>query len=84
MPTDCQHQWTDNLIAAGQQADLLIAEALTFERRIKFHLDYASLKTNLPRIGAKRTILTHLGPDMLAHVDEASEEIAHDGLVITV
>lgn len=77
-------EWTDNLIAAGRNADVLIAEALTFERPIKFHLDYASLKANLLRIGAKRTILTHMGPDMLAHVGEVSEEVAQDGLVVTV
>ena len=77
-------EWTDNLIAAGRDADLLIVEALTFERRIKFHLDYASLKANLARIGAKRVVLTHLGPDMLSHVSEVPEEIAEDGMIVTV
>jgi ribonuclease BN (tRNA processing enzyme) len=77
-------EWTDSLIAAGQGADLLIAEALTFERRIRFHLDYASLKANLPRIAARRVVLTHLGPDMLARAGEVTEAIAHDGMVVTV
>jgi ribonuclease BN (tRNA processing enzyme) len=77
-------EWTDNLIAAGRDADLLIAEALVFERRVKFHLDYASLKVNLARIGARRVILTHMGPDMLAHISEASEEIAEDGKIVAV
>ena len=76
--------WTDNLIAAGRNADLLIAEALTFARPIRFHLDYASLKANFPQINAKRTILTHMGPDMLAHMGEVSEEVAQDGLIVTV
>jgi ribonuclease BN (tRNA processing enzyme) len=77
-------EWTDNLIPACRDADLLIAEALTFERRIKFHLDYASLKANLARIGARRVILTHMGPDMLAHSGAVPEEIAEDGKIITV
>jgi ribonuclease BN (tRNA processing enzyme) len=77
-------EWTDTLIAAGRNADLLIAEALTFERRTRFHLDYARLKANLPRIGARRTILTHMGPDMLAHAAGVAGEIADDGLVVTV
>lgn len=77
-------EWTDALIAAGCDADLLIAEALSFERRIKFHLDYASLKANLARIGAKRVILTHMGPDMLTHLSAVSEEIAEDGMIVTV
>jgi ribonuclease BN (tRNA processing enzyme) len=77
-------EWTDNLIAAGRDANLLIAEALVFERRVKFHLDYASLKVNLARIGARRVILTHMGPDMLAHIGEASEEIAEDVKIVAV
>jgi ribonuclease BN (tRNA processing enzyme) len=77
-------EWTDAVIAAGQGADLLIAEALTFERKLKFHLDYASLKENLTKIGAKRVILTHMGPDMLEHIGDVPEEVAHDGLVIEI
>ena len=77
-------QWTDALIAAGRDADLLIAEALFFERKIKFHLDYATLKANLGRIGARRTILTHLGPEMLAARARVAEEVAEDGMVVEV
>lgn len=77
-------EWTDNLIAAGRDADLLIAEALVFKRRVKFHLDYASLRANLTRIGARRVVLTHMGPDMLAHISEVSEEIAEDGKIVAV
>jgi len=77
-------EWTEALVEAGRDADLPIAEALVFERRIKFHLDYASLKANLARLGARRVILTHLGPDMLAHKGEVPEEVAEDGLVVTL
>jgi ribonuclease BN (tRNA processing enzyme) len=76
-------EWTESLIEAGRGADLLIAEALTFDRKIRFHLDYASLKSNLDRIGAKRVVLTHMGPDMLAS-GEGGELRAEDGLVIEV
>ena len=77
-------EWTESLIAVGRDADLLIAEALFFDHKIKYHLDYATLKANLGRIGARRVILTHMGPDMLARVREASEEIAEDGMTVTV
>ena len=77
-------EWTDSLLSVGRDADLLIAEALTFDRRIRFHLDYASLKANLNRIAAKRVILTHMGPDMLAHEAEVAEEVASDGLVVEI
>jgi len=76
-------EWTEVLIDVGRDADLLVAEALVFDRRIKFHLDYASLKANLARVGAKRVILTHMGPDMLTRLDEVAEETAVDGLVVT-
>jgi hypothetical protein len=35
-------------------------------------------------IGAKRVILTHMGPDMFAHLDEVTEEIAEDGKIVEV
>ena len=76
--------WTDALVEAGRDADLLIAEALSFERKIPQHMDYATLKANLARIGAKRVILTHLGPDMLAHVGDATEPAAADGLAVAI
>jgi ribonuclease BN (tRNA processing enzyme) len=77
-------EWTEALIEVARAADLLIAEALTFERRIRFHLDYASLRANQERIGAKRVVLTHMGPDMLAHVGDVDEELAADGLMLEV
>jgi ribonuclease BN (tRNA processing enzyme) len=77
-------EWTENLLAVGRDADLLIAEALFFERRVKYHLDYASLKANMARIGAKRVILAHMGPEMLSHLADTSEETAEDGKVVEI
>ena len=72
-------EWTDALIAIGQNADLFIVEALSFEKRIAQHLDYASLRAHAERIGAKRIVLTHFGPEMLARLNEAEYEVAQDG-----
>ncbi|PYM96607.1 MAG: MBL fold metallo-hydrolase [Candidatus Rokuibacteriota bacterium] len=77
-------EWTETLVAVGRDADLLIAEALFFEKRIKYHLDYATLKARLARIGARRVILTHMGPEMLAHRGDVSEETAEDGKIVDV
>jgi ribonuclease BN (tRNA processing enzyme) len=77
-------EWTETLVSLGGAADLFIAEALFFERKIRHHLDYASLRANLGRIGAKRVILTHLGPDMLARLGDVSEEVATDGMIVEV
>lgn len=75
-------EWTGSLVAAGREADLLIAEALYFDRQIRGHLDYESLRSNLDRIAPKRLILTHLGPDMLARTAEVDCEIAEDGMIV--
>lgn len=75
-------EWTEDLVPLGRDVDLLIAEAYTFERRFKLHLDFTTLAAARARIGAKRLILTHLGPDMLARAPGLGVEVAADGLVI--
>ena len=77
-------EWCEELVDAARDADLLVFEAYTFERRIRYHLDHATLACNLARIRAHRVILTHLGPEMLAHRHEAAAECADDGLVVEV
>lgn len=77
-------EWTERLLAVGRDADLLIAEALFFEKKVKYHLDYTTLKASLARIGARRVILTHMGPEMLAHLGDVPEETAEDGKVVDV
>ena len=65
-------------------ADLLIAEAYSFEKRIKFHLDYATLAANAERLGCKRIVLTHMGPEMLSRLGEVECECAEDGKIIVL
>src|SRR4051812_46502677 len=40
-------EWTDALVEIGRAADLLIAEAYTREKKVRYHLDLASLVANL-------------------------------------
>jgi ribonuclease BN (tRNA processing enzyme) len=77
-------EWCDALVDAAHGADLFVCEAYTFERRIRFHLDHATLVAKLGRLGARRVLLTHLGPEMLARRGEAAAECADDGLVVEV
>ncbi len=77
-------EWCEGLVEAARDADLFVCEAYTFERRIPYHLDHATLARNLGRIRARRVILTHLGPEMLARRREAAAECADDGLVVDV
>ena len=75
-------EWTETLIEVAQGADLLIAEGYTDQRRIRFHLDVASLQRHAGRLGARRVILTHLSADVLARADELGWETASDGMTV--
>jgi ribonuclease BN (tRNA processing enzyme) len=76
-------EWVDALVPAARDADLLIAEAYTAERPVRFHLDWATLKSHLPQINANRILLTHMSPDMLARTPDGYEA-AEDGLAMSV
>lgn len=77
-------EWTDELVELARGADVLVCEAYFFDKSIKFHLDYAKLKTNLDRLQCERVIVTHMSQPMLDRVDEIDMETAKDGLVVRV
>jgi ribonuclease BN (tRNA processing enzyme) len=75
-------EWNDELFEAAYQTDLFIAEAYFFEKKVKYHLDLATLKERLPLIQSKRLILTHMSEDMLAHLKDLNFETAYDGKTV--
>jgi ribonuclease BN (tRNA processing enzyme) len=75
-------EWTETLVLAAQAADLFISECYVYDKPVRAHLSLAQLQRELPRIGAKRVILTHLSDDMLAHRNDCSYETAADGMVV--
>jgi len=77
-------EWVENLVEIGREADLFISECYSFDKKVPFHLDHATLTENLPRIKAKRVILTHLNADALAGADATRWEIAEDGLTVEI
>jgi ribonuclease BN (tRNA processing enzyme) len=77
-------EWTEALVEVGREVDLFIVEALSFDKQITQHLDYASFRANARRIAAKRIVLTHFGPEMLARLGDAVHETAEDGLILEV
>jgi len=77
-------QWTPALVFAGANADLLIAECYQFDKQMKGHLDYQTLKRHLDEIAASRVILTHMSADMLDSLEHTDIEAAYDGLVVTI
>ena len=72
--------WSEALIEAARGADLFICEAYSFDKPIKFHLSYATLREQAARLDCRRLILTHMSADMLARRHEAAYEAAEDGL----
>lgn len=77
-------QWVDELIPLLSGADLLIAEAYFYQRPIKYHMSCADVLAHREALHPKRLMLTHMSPDMLAHVDELPGETANDGMELTL
>lgn len=75
---------TDLLPALAAGADLFICEAYTWDKPVRYHLDHQTFAAHRAELTARRVVLTHCGPEMLAHVAEAMDETAHDGLRLTL
>lgn len=80
-------EWVDTLVDCARSADLYISECYNYERSSPYHTSWAKLSQNLPRLAARRIMLTHMNAEMLDHVGVAKAAgllIAEDGLVIDV
>lgn len=78
-------EWVESLVPAAHEADLLICECFAFERDARYHLNWRTIERNLTRFTAKRILLTHMGPDMLANQSVATDPRitwADDGMVL--
>jgi ribonuclease BN (tRNA processing enzyme) len=76
--------WTDALLDVAAGADLFICEAYTYERPVRYHLPYAALREHRERLSCRRLLLTHAGPDLLAHCADLADQLAEDGLTLTL
>jgi ribonuclease BN (tRNA processing enzyme) len=77
-------EWTESLVDAARGADLFIAEALSYDKRIRYHLDLATLLKHRSRLDCRRLILTHMGEDVLVRLDGLAVEAAEDGKQLLV
>jgi ribonuclease BN (tRNA processing enzyme) len=73
-------QWTAALAEAAHGADLFAVEACTFDRPVRHHLDYQSLRAHLGEIRARRIVLTHMSGAMLSRLADADLPAAYDGM----
>jgi ribonuclease BN (tRNA processing enzyme) len=77
-------EWTATLIPLGRDADLLVAEAYTYDKPVRNHLSLKTLEAHLAEIKPKRLVLTHMSDDMLGRLDTLDYEAASDGLTVEI
>ncbi len=75
-------QWISALVDAARDADLFAVEAYTFSKPVRYHLDYATLRTHLSELQARQLMLTHMSADMLDRLDDVALPAAYDGLIV--
>lgn len=78
--------WTEGLVDLAAGADLFACECHSLVKQAPGHMDWPTLRENLPRLAARRKLLTHMGPQALANLDaicaEGDVADARDGLVV--
>jgi len=78
-------EWVDALISVAAGADLFIVECYGYSGHMPGHLSWEVLEPRLPDLRARRIMLTHMSPLMLANLDQvraAGVLVAEDGAVI--
>jgi ribonuclease BN (tRNA processing enzyme) len=78
-------QWVEALLSIAKDADLFIVECYKYSGQPIGHLTWEILKPRLGDLRARRIMLTHMNPTMLARLDEVRADgvlIAEDGAVI--
>ena len=78
-------EWTDALIGIADRTDLFVCECYGYEGQLTGHLSWEVLKQRLPDLRARRIMVTHMNPVMLAHAEEvraAGLLVAQDGLIL--
>jgi ribonuclease BN (tRNA processing enzyme) len=78
-------EWTEALLPIAAESDLFICECYAYAGKLTGHMSWETLKARLADLRARRVMLTHMNPTMLAHLGEARDAgalVAADGLVL--
>jgi ribonuclease BN (tRNA processing enzyme) len=78
-------EWVEALLAVADGADLFVLECYGYSGPLTGHTTWDALKPRLPDLRARRIMVTHMNPTMLARLDEvraAGVLTAEDGMVI--
>lgn len=76
--------WTPALIPAAAGSAVFACEAYTYDRPVRYHLDYRTLREHAHELRTSRLIVTHMGPSMLNRLGEVAEQAASDGLRLRI
>lgn len=80
-------EWVEALVSVADGADLFIVECYGYSGTLTGHLTWEVVKARLPDLRARRIMLTHMNPTMLARLDEVRTVgllVAEDGLVLEI
>jgi len=80
-------EWVDTLLPIADGADLFVVECYGYSGPMTGHTTWDALKPRLADLRARRIMITHMNPTMLARLDEvraAGVLPAEDGMVIDV
>jgi ribonuclease BN (tRNA processing enzyme) len=78
-------EWVEALIPIADAADLFVIECYGYAGSLRGHITWEVLKPRLSDLRARRIMITHMNPTMLARQDEAIAAgllVAKDGAVI--
>ncbi len=75
--------WHDALPAQVADADLLISECVFMQERFEFHLSHEKLDRERGQFRARRTLLTHVGSEVLANREKLRFDLAEDGMRVS-
>lgn len=80
-------EWTEALVKVADGADLFIVECYDYDRALPGHMSFGKLRERLADLRARRIMITHMNPTMLARTGEARGlgfVIAEDGLKLDI
>lgn len=76
--------WVEALLDVARDADLFVCECYSGEAPVPNHIDWPTLRANLPRLRARSILVTHLGDTAFSKIEEiraAGIGVAEDGLI---
>jgi ribonuclease BN (tRNA processing enzyme) len=68
--------WTEALVEVADGADLFVCMCHAYEGSWPSHMTFRAVLGQRPRLRCRRLALTHLGPEMIANLAAARDELA--------